>query len=219
MHLSSRTSTLIRRLQHSAFGFSSTTRAEKVREQFDVRRGYADYHHFCRQAGNNPSSGQSSVQCSIADEFSLENRGFEYLDVLSPLAVDSVVRSLPKREGEQRLKRDSESLKGYALENGETIEQILQLVLSPDVDERIRQVFGCSFLVHWLTVSLTPQVLSEDEDQRSSVSFNWHCDKGPTSHLKLLVYLNSTEQHGGTTAFVPSLQTAALHMAGHTYGW
>jgi hypothetical protein len=55
--------------------------------------------------------------------------------------------------------------------------------------------------------------------EQESVSFRWHCDRGPKTHLKLIVYLNATDEHGGNTEFVSLADTARVAAHGYLFGW
>src|SRR5690606_40431530 len=55
--------------------------------------------------------------------------------------------------------------------------------------------------------------------EHAIVAFKWHCDKGPSSHLKLIVYLNPTREHGGNTEFMDVEDTAAVARRGYLFGW
>ena len=56
----------------------------------------------------------------------------------------------------------------------------------------------------------------EDLDD-SQVSFKWHCDGGPEKHLKILVYLNSSEESGGDTMLMGRRTTFLLKKLGYLY--
>ncbi len=82
------------------------------------------------------------------------------------------------------------------------------------VDGAIAAFFGSEYLVHWVALSLTRAA-----PEQASVSFRWHCDKGPSSHLKIIVYLNATASHGGNTEFMDLGDTLALAERGYLFGW
>ena len=49
-------------------------------------------------------------------------------------------------------------------------------------------------------------------------SFLWHCDKGPSCHLKLLLYFNGTDEHGGNTQFLDRRVTDEFTKTGYLFG-
>ena len=40
--------------------------------------------------------------------------------------------------------------------------------------------------------------------------FLWYCDRGPQSHLKLLIYLNDADEQGGSTQHLSLRDTDAI---------
>jgi hypothetical protein len=93
------------------------------------------------------------------------------------------------------------------------VDALLTRVLAGPLDQRIAEYFGSEYLLHWFTFSVTRQAR-----EQQSVSFRWHCDKGPTAHLKLMVYLNPTDEHGGNTEFVSLEDSAAVARHGYLFG-
>ena len=82
---------------------------------------------------------------------------------------------------------------------------LLDAVLTPEVDAMLTGFFASEYLVYWISVTVTPP-----DPERQTVSFRWHCDKGPAAHLKLLVYLNGTPEHGGNTEFIDLADTEGV---------
>jgi hypothetical protein len=93
------------------------------------------------------------------------------------------------------------------------VEEILSAALPEMVDDRLVRFFGSEYLVHWFTLTRTAPA-----PEQPSVSFRWHCDKGPRAHVKLLVYLNATEEHGGTTSLIDLAETARVARTGYVFG-
>jgi hypothetical protein len=94
------------------------------------------------------------------------------------------------------------------------LRRLLGDVLQGRVDESVAGFFGSEYLVHWVAFSLTRRA-----PEQESVSFRWHCDKGPSAHLKLIIYLNSTVEHGGNTEFMELADTMAVAQRGYLFGW
>ena len=74
-------------------------------------------------------------------------------------------------------------------------------------DEQIRQYFSCDYA----PISLSVVRVQPNED---NVSMRWHCDSGPTRHLKMLVYLNETD---GATGVIERMDTDLFFRAGYAY--
>ena len=74
-------------------------------------------------------------------------------------------------------------------------------------DEQIRQYFCCDYAPISLNVVRTPP--GED-----TVSMRWHCDSGPSRHLKMLVYLNETD---GATGVISRGESDLFSRAGYIF--
>lgn len=179
-------------------------RVQRVFHEFDVTRGYDAYAAWCRE--------QYDRELPDADASPLLQQGFQTLDVLDPRVAAELVARASAENSLALLKRDSGKLKGYHLEDQAWIDLLFSHALTPAVDALCRRYFRSEYLVHWFALSVTAP-----SREPASVSFRWHCDKGPTSHLKLLVYLNGVEAHGGGTAFVGLDDTQAVARTGYLF--
>jgi len=180
-------------------------RAWETWKAFDEERHYDEYHRRCREAFGR-------VPPPVADE-GLAQRGFTYLRAMDVDAAGALTAQLQARQT-QLLKKDSKHLEGFRLEDRQAMRALLAHVLRDRVDAAIAGYFGSEYLVHWVAMSLTRAAREQE-----SVSFRWHCDKGPSAHLKLIVYLNPTPQHGGNTEFMEREDTLAVARQGYLFGW
>ena len=180
-------------------------RVARVFHEFDEKRGYRAYHEYCqtRLARSIPDGGPDA----------LESDGFQLVEVMDKCAAARLLTDTAQTGAESYLKRDSRKLKGYAVRDSRRVEVMLAQALCAEVDALALRFFRSEYLVHWFTVSRTAPGSGPP-----SVSFRWHCDKGPRTHLKLLVYLNDASEHGGGTAFVDLAQTASLAASGYLFG-
>lgn len=181
-------------------------RAQQVWQQFDAGRHYGDYAERCRA-----SFARSPVPVADPD---LARRGFTYLRALDAASAGSLCDELTSRHQPQLLKKDSRHLEGFRLDDRQWMLAVLDRILRGRVDEAIAAYFRSEYLVHWLAMSLTRAA-----PEQESVSFRWHCDKGPSGHLKLIVYLNPTVEHGGNTEFMDRDDTLAVARHGYLFGW
>lgn len=179
-------------------------RVQRVFRQFDVERGYDEYRAWCRE--------QLARKVPADDVCQLLARGFEVVDVMDPTTASDLTSRASANTALAALKRDSNKLKGYGIHDPQLMDALFSQALSPKVDALCLRFFRSEYLVHWFALSVTPP-----GNEPASVSFRWHCDKGPTSHLKLLVYLNGVEAHGGGTAFVDLADTAAVARTGYLF--
>jgi hypothetical protein len=181
-------------------------RAAATWREFDENRHYAAYLAHCR-------AGFRRAPAPTADH-ELAQRGFAYLRALSTQAAATCVEDLQRRHVPQLLKKDSRHLEGFRVADRQWLHELLGNVLQGPVDESIAAFFGSEYLVHWVAFSLTRQA-----PEQESVSFRWHCDKGPSAHLKLIIYLNATDSHGGNTEFMDLADTMAVAERGYLFGW
>jgi hypothetical protein len=181
-------------------------RAARVYRGFAVNRGYGSYHDICRS-----SFARSEPLLSTGP---LQEQGFEYLCVLNTAQAKDLLESVKSTHNLSYVKKDTKNLHGFHLADNNLIRKILSNVLTNEVDKRLVSYFKSEYLVHWLTFTMTPQA-----EEQESVSFRWHCDKGPQAHLKLMVYLNATDEHGGNTEFIPLADTARVAEHGYLFGW
>jgi hypothetical protein len=180
-------------------------RAGQIWREYDENRHYAEYLSRCRAVFR---------RAPVPDDTDLAQKGFTYLRALTTDAAAACIRDLQQHHAPQLLKKDSQHLEGFRVADRQWLKQLLCDVLQGRMDESIAAFFGSEYLVHWVAFSLTRQA-----PEQQSVSFRWHCDKGPSAHLKLIIYLNPTAEHGGNTEFIDLADTLAVAQRGYLFGW
>ncbi len=178
----------------------------RIYRDFDISRGYGHYHNVCQKSF-------SRKELLTSDNL-LSKQGFEYLDIISSTRSLDLIQSIKASHPISYLKKDTKNLTGYHLTDRNLIRNILSCIFTDHVERQLVNFFKSEYLVHWLIFSVTPQA-----KEQKSVSFRWHCDRGPTAHLKLIVYLNATETHGGNTEFISKADTKDIAANGYLYGW
>ncbi|MGA9575168.1 MAG: hypothetical protein WBS20_14615 [Lysobacterales bacterium] len=181
-------------------------RVRRVYREYDIGRRYGEYHAYCQT--------RLVRELDPAPHTSLQQRGFEYFTPLDENDAAKWRRDLRKNYSSGLLKKDSKHLEGFRVDDMTRLQELLAIVLAGPLDQRIVEYFRSEYLLHWVTFSVTRKA-----KEQASVSFRWHCDKGPSSHLKLIVYLNPTEAHGGNTEFIDLAGTAAVARNGYLFGW
>jgi hypothetical protein len=179
-------------------------RAERIHREFDDERGFRLYHEACRAAFTRDAKAPATAITEV---------GFEYLEVMSRARADDLLGRATATGPLTYVKKDTTNLEGFRLEEPRLVEEILAAALPDVVDDRAVRFFGSEYLVHWFTLTRTAPA-----PEQPSVSFRWHCDKGPRAHLKLLVYLNATDEHGGTTSLIDLMETARVARTGYVFG-
>jgi len=180
-------------------------RAQRIYREYDNGHRYGEYHRYCQ--------ARFGRELDPAPGAALMQRGFEYFSPLNESDAEQVRQYLQKNLSSGLLKKDSKHLEGFHVSDTDWLHKLLAQVLAGALDQRIAEYFGSEYLVHWLAFSVTRKA-----SEQASVSFRWHCDKGPSSHLKLIVYLNPTEEHGGNTEFIDLAGTEAVAHRGYLFG-
>ena len=180
-------------------------RVEKVFTEFDHTRGYAAWQQYCRERF-------TRNQLPRVDVNALTTKGYVPLEVMAPSQAAALLADVVANEEVGRLKRDSSKLVGYSLTNSALVQQLLAATLTDAVDSQCLEFFQSEYLIHWYTLSRTAP-----GREPASVSFRWHCDKGPSAHLKLLLYLNDYSEHGGGTSYLDLIGTAAVARTGYVF--
>ncbi len=180
-------------------------RAQRVYRDYDIGRRYGEYHEYCQ--------ARFKREAEAAPGTDLQQQGFEYFTALKE---QEAVRRCEELHGYSSglIKKDSKHLEGFQSADKSWVEELLGMVLTGPVDQRILEYFKSEYLLHWVTFSVTRQAR-----EQKSVSFRWHCDKGPSAHLKLIVYLNPTGEHGGNTEFINLEDSKAVARHGYLFGW
>lgn len=181
-------------------------RAAKVWDEYDRRRGYADYAGLCRQA-------LRREQPALGEDL-LNSRGFVHLDLIDPAAARGLRRQIEGAQAPSLVKKGSKDLAGFRITDLEQMRGLLRTLITPAADAQFLNYFQSEYLVHTATFTVTPKAR-----EQASVSFRWHCDKGPRRHLKMIVYLNATAEHGGNSEFIDLDGTACLASRGYLFGW
>jgi len=181
-------------------------RAQRVYRDYDVGRRYGEYHAHCQ--------ARFKRELEPAPGTALQRQGFEYFTPLDEMEALRRRRELQKNHSRGLIKKDSKHLEGFHVNDMAWVEGLLTMALAGPLDQRIVEYFKSEYLLHWVTFSVTRQAR-----EQQSVSFRWHCDKGPSAHLKLIVYLNATEEHGGNTDFIDLEGSEAVARNGYLFGW
>ena len=180
-------------------------RVTRVFDEFDRVRGYEAWQEYCRAQLTRPLPQN-------ADAGPLLIQGYAPLRVMSATQATQLLASTHDADGITQLKRDSAKLEGYALTDPALVVRLLESALGTEVDRHCLEFFRSEYLVYWYTLSRTGPSTAP-----ASVSFRWHCDKGPRSHLKLLVYLNDYREHGGGTSYLDLAGSAAVARTGYMF--
>ena len=164
--------------------------ALNVKRDNDVEKGYQG-HHF------------RSVLAADERGFSPDGR----LDPLRRYGWDVVSTEMPLYPLGAADPRGYLTGPDSAVEMGKALSRTYLGACLDSNDEQIRQYFCCDYAP--IALSVVRGLPNED-----NVSMRWHCDSGPTRHLKMLVYLNETD---GATGVIKRMDTDLFFRAGYAY--
>lgn len=160
----------------------------QIKAAFDRRAGYESLYRKCRAAFRRPAS---------AAESALSRTGAERLSVLP---TDECAK----------LRRMIDAGSGFLKKRIFQV-ALIEKVFTREVDARIANHLGSEYLPLWC------RFYRNDPEDEPGASFAWHCDGGPTAHLKLLLYLNDDNEHGGGTQFLDRETTDAFKAVGYVF--
>ena len=176
---------------------------ERMRHRYEIEGGYADYHAFCRSRFTRPT---------LEGPVPLLEKGRELLRVLDGSAAREVEREVETRFRRLPTVAKSRHLERFDVDDEQWSRDLLQRILTQEVDERAAGFLRSEYFVYWYAITRATPVRELGRN-----SFRWHCDRGPTAHLKLLLYLNDHEEHGGGTEFLDVDTTDRLRVSGYIY--
>jgi hypothetical protein len=178
-------------------------RFERVRQRYEVDAGYAEYHAFCR----------SRFQREIAPgQEPLRDQGRELLRILDESRAREIAREIEARFPRHPTAEKSPHLSQFQVDDARFGRDLLERIVTSEVDGRVAGFFGSEFLVYWFTITRATPL-----PEVGFNSFRWHCDRGPVAHVKLLLYLNGYTEHGGGTEFLDLDATRRISASGYVY--
>jgi hypothetical protein len=131
--------------------------------------------------------------------------------VLNSEHIKQVNKLLPDSECQQLL--DDMQKNPKSLNESAWLERLLPQLFSDELNDSIRSYFNSEYSVFWYTFHTLDDSMGADD-----VSARWHCDGGPTNHLKLILYLNDSKEHQANTQYLEKDATDALKNAGYIFG-
>jgi hypothetical protein len=182
---------------------SPAKRVEREYDKHDREAGYAEYHSFCRSRFR---GGPGDAATPLVTE------GRERLRLMSPAAAVALRERIERDYVGDRVKEKSPHLQVYAIGDEAFVRELLERVLTPEVDASAARFFGSEYFVYWITVSRASPV-----PELGFNSFRWHCDKGPRAHLKLIAYLSANADHGGGSEWLDLETTRRLAREGYVF--
>lgn len=162
--------------------------SEIVRIGHDVNEGYKNTHQLFQRCINNKNLPTSN---------NLISNSFDRVE--SVLSSDECKSLIAQQQTED-------------FNHKEALQALLPKILNKEVDTQVKSYFKTEYAITWYEFT---EIIPENDEPFYYTK--WHCDGGPTKHLKIIVYLNSTEEHGGNTFFYPKEKTDALKNQGYIF--
>ena len=180
------------------------SRHEAVFTSYDEERGYRAYHEYCQQLL------ERTVENGANNPLSLH--GIEHTSVLDPHEASDTLTMVVKKSSAVVKKEDIDYSEMLTVQDIHFIETLFEKIFTPTLNQKLIEYFKSEYFIYWYTV------LRATPTPHARRSFLWHCDKGPSSHIKLLLYLNGTEEHGGNTEFLDRQTTEKFIKTGYIFG-
>jgi hypothetical protein len=179
-------------------------RVARTHRRFDRDCRYEQFHDFCRDR----------LLRSVPDaETALERHGVEQLRVWAEADASRLLDRIRSGFRAIPFRRNGGRVHEYRIDDADFTSELLAAALTPAVDARVVRFFRSEYFVHWFVITR-----AQPQQHGNFNSFRWHCDKGPRAHLKLLVYLNGHEEHGGATEFLDLATTREFERSGYLFG-
>lgn len=159
----------------------------KVFNVYDNEHQYAQLNNISRRA----FLANNQVASSIQEEHK------KFLEkTLSKENVDTFMRFYSEKDA-------------YKCSSEEML-PLVEMILTPELDAEIKSYFGSHYSVMWAGYSEV-----KHEESAGRYFSKWHCDGGPSSHLKAITYLNSTSDHDSATLVADLASTQRLKEVGY----
>ncbi|GJL63106.1 MAG: hypothetical protein NPIRA04_17600 [Nitrospirales bacterium] len=179
------------------------SRRKAVFTEYDKQRGYQRYHQYCQSVVTRKFSPKDDM---------LSTQGLEHITVFDePTSATTLGSLLAKSEGSIQ-KENIDYSEMLQVNDDIFLRQMFQNIFTPSIDHKLLHYFKSEYFVYWFAIFHT---IPSPQSRRS---FLWHCDKGPSRHLKILLYLNDTAVHGGNTEFFDREFTRKFSESGYLFG-
>lgn len=184
------------------FRSAGKRKVEKIHREFCETRGYGSYHDHCRQqSGRDLEPGGGALLA----------QGFEKVPIMpaeeASILLDQV---LTRSTGETR-SNGGDYLDILELDDPAFMQDVLARIINDEIDQKIAAYFKSEYFIYWHILSRA------NVGHVTRRSYCWHCDKGPQNHLKILFFLNGSDEHGGNTEFLDRPCTDGFENTGYLF--
>jgi len=181
------------------------SRSDAVVTAYDEDRGYRAYHEHCQRLL------KKTINDNAAND-ELSQRGIERIHALDASMTSDTLNTIISESTVSVQKENIDYSEMLTIADLHFIENLFKKIFTPRFEQKLIQYFKSEYCIYWYTI------LRATPSPQARRSFLWHCDKGPSCHIKLLLYLNGTEEHGGNTKFLDRLTTKRFTETGYLFG-
>ena len=169
---------------------------------YDRLRGFGDYLRKC----------QARLQREVSSSRNeLRQNGFSLVEPLSAEEA-AAFSAMLEEHGDGFMKRRGNDYTAYLQCDERLYDPILEKVFQGTVDALITDFFGSEYVPYWAAYQVaTPDVSAKR-------AFCWHCDKGPSKWLKILLYFTNSDDTGGNTILLNRQESEYIARTGYTFG-
>jgi len=179
-------------------------RASQTYALFDQQQGYQSYAQHCQQRFSGTLDSAQSL---------ITQQGIEHLQILgAPETGEFLSQTLALADTAITNKPEIDYSEILVIRDKDFLETWFRKIFQPALTAKLTGYFQSHFLVYWYTF------LKAKPADQAVRSFLWHCDKGPSTHLKILLYLNDMQDHRGNTIFLDRATTARFAQSGYVFG-
>ncbi|GJL52427.1 MAG: hypothetical protein NPIRA01_36540 [Nitrospirales bacterium] len=180
------------------------SRSDTVFATYDEERGYRAYHEHCH------TLLKKTINNDANDTLSLQ--GIEHIQAIDTTVASDTLSTIISESNVLAQKETIDYSEMLAMPNTHFIENLCVKIFTPAFEQKLVQYFKSEYCIYWHTI------LRASPSPQARRSFLWHCDKGPSCHIKLLLYLNGTDEHGGNTKFLDRHTTKRFAETGYLFG-
>ncbi len=179
-------------------------RASQTYALYDEQQGYRAYTQQCRQRFSGSMDSAPGL---------LTQQGLEHVSILNPSETGELLSQALTRTDESMTNKPQIDYSDILIIRDKIfLETWFRKIFQPALTAKLTGYFQSHFLIYWYTF------LKAKPADQAVRSFLWHCDKGPSAHLKILLYLNDMQEHRGNTIFLDRATTARFAQSGYVFG-
>ena len=167
---------------------------------------FDQWHGYARQAFARPNKSRAGKAAKSA----FHAKGFQRLKLLDAKATRRCLKAaetLARDPGQRKANREYQQ--SLMIFDQDTCLDILGSVFGGPLDRILTDHFGSEYFVFKFSIGITDPTPDPD------LSLLWHMDGGPPNFVNLLIYLNGSDKHGSTTAFLDRATSRKIFQAGY----